>query len=68
MCIDRVPQTVIQAEDHTDELADLEHQNSFSARVSASGELGKQKQQEEKPGGYLLLVLLFHKSTISLCR
>ena len=55
MCIDRVPQTAIQTEDHTDELADLEHQNSFSARVSASGELGKQKQQEEKPSGYLLL-------------
>ena len=68
MCIDRVPQTVIQAEDHTDELADLEHPNSFEASVSDSVSLDKQKQQEEKPGGYLLLVSLFLICSISLCR
>lgn len=55
MCIDRVPRTDIQAEDHTDELADLEHPNSFEANVSDSIKLGKQKQQEEKPSGYLSL-------------
>ena len=68
MCIDRVPQTAIQTDDHTDESADLERPNSFEGSVSDSVRLGKQKQQEEKPGGYLLSVLLFHISTISLCR
>ena len=68
MCIDRVPQTAIQTDDHTDELADLERPNSFDGSVSDSVRLDKQKQQEEKPGGYLLLVSLFLICSISLCR
>ena len=55
MCIDRVPQTAIQTDDHTNESADLERPNSFEGSVSDSVRLGKQKQQEEKPSGYLLL-------------
>ena len=55
MCIDRVPQTAIQTDDHADESADLERPNSFEGSVSDSVRLGKQKQQEEKPSGYLLL-------------
>ena len=58
MCIDRIPQ-IASSEDHTNELADLERPNSFEASVSASVKLGKQKQQEEKPSGYLLLGSLF---------
>ena len=58
MCIDRIPQ-IASSEDHTNELADLERPNSFKASVSASVKLGKQKQQEEKPSGYLLLGSLF---------
>ena len=56
MCIDRVPQTAIQTDDHADESADpVERPNSFEGSVSDSVRLGKQKQQEEKPSGYLLL-------------